>query len=148
MSALTSDEIKSCKVFFSHFDKSRSNYLSQWELLCALEAMGYAPTTQTMQSVHTHTHSNNGVDFASFLKAIVVQRDAERRLISDSDFLAAFMALGGQKDGSGSISVEKLRRAIKEEFGLQVKVEEMVEELGQTNEEGKLDLREFKALFS
>ena len=76
-----------------------------------------------------------------------MQRDIEKRQDNEADFLSAFLAMGGLPDRSGSVSSDKLRKVIKEDFALTFKIDELLEDLD-TETDGQLNYHEFKQLFS
>ena len=45
---------------------------------------------------------------------------------SDADLLDAFVAMGGQPDGDGSIDADKLIATIKEEFEMTIDIEGLI----------------------
>lgn len=71
----------------------------------------------------------------------------EKRNDHEGDFLAAFVAMGGGADAGGSVQAERLRKVIKEDFGLTFKIDELLEDL-QPQQEGQVNYKEFKVLFS
>lgn len=76
-----------------------------------------------------------------------MQREIEKRADNETDFLAAFVAMGGSADRSGVVSSDKLRKVIKEDFALTFKIDELLEDLD-TEQDGMLNYNEFKQLFS
>jgi hypothetical protein len=61
--------------------------------------------------------------------------------------LALVVVQGGGADRSGSVSSDKLRKVIKEDFALTFKIDELLEDLD-TESDGLLNYSEFKQLFS
>lgn len=144
---MTQEEMKSCRVFFNNFDRSKSGTINGWELQIALEAMGQNPQEEDIRGIISQlgAEKTGTLDFTQFLKAIQMQREIEKRQDNESDFLAAFVAMGGGADRAGSVSSDKLRKVIKEDFGLTFKIDELLEDL---ESDGALTYGEFKQLFS
>jgi len=149
VAGMTAEEMKSCRVFFNNFDRTKTGTINSWELQIALEAMGQNPNEDQIKTIMTQLGAiqTGCIDFNQFLKAIQLQRDLEKRLDNEADFLAAFVAMGGHPDRSGTVSSDKLRRVIKDDFGLTFKIDELLEDLD-SESDGALNYQEFKQLFS
>jgi hypothetical protein len=50
-SGMTQEEMKSCRVFFNNFDRSKSGTINGWELQIALEAMGQNPQEEDIKTI-------------------------------------------------------------------------------------------------
>jgi len=140
--------MKSCRSFFNSFDRAKSGTINGWELQIALEAMGQNPQEDDIRSIMAQlgAEKTGTLDFTQFLKAIQLQREFDKRNDNESDFLSAFVAMGGGADRSGVVSSERLRRVIKDDFNLTFKIE-LLEDLD-TEQDGVLNYQEFKQLFS
>lgn len=86
------------------------------------------------------------LEFAQFLKAIEIQKQVETKEGAEADLLDAFVAMGGNKDTTGTIEATKLAKVIKDDFGLKIKIDELLHELD-TNNNGEVNYEEFKFLF-
>ena len=86
------------------------------------------------------------VEFAEFLRCIQNQKEKLAAKADDTETVAAFVALGGQKDMTGSISTEKLTAIVKD-FGLTIDIEKLISEIGK-DRSGQVDYEEFKALLA
>ena len=62
------------------------------------------------------------------------------------DYARAFVALGGSKDQTGSISTEKLCDVVKD-FGLTIDIEKLIHDIDKDGS-GQVDYEEFKALLA
>jgi len=144
---LTPDEIKQCKVFFKTFDRDGSQSLNKWELRLALEAMGQNPTDAEIDIIISEIDlSVNGkVEFNEFLKALKLNKQIEKQPSAEQDLIDAFVAMGGKPDTSGFIPAEQLRKVIKDDFALTIKIEELLDDLEPTND-GFVNFEEFKTL--
>ena len=59
----------------------------------------------------------------------------------------AFVAFGGTRDKSGSIDNQRLIKTVRDDFGLTVKIERLLEELDK-DRDGKISYSEFASLFA
>ena len=75
---------------------------------------------------------------------IETKRENERGS-SDEDLLDAFVAMGGQSDGDGSIDADKLIATIKEEFEMTINIEELIRAVDEDGS-GEIEFDEFKML--
>lgn len=141
------DEIKQCKLFFKTFDRDSSQSLNRWELRLALEAMGQNPTDADIDCIMADidTSKNGKVEFAEFLKALQLNKKIEKKPNSEQDLIDAYVAMGGKADKSGLINAEQLSKVIKDDFGLTIRIEELMEEQD-FNNEGFVNFEEFKQL--
>ena len=55
-----------------------------------------------------------------------LSRKKNQSATNEEDTLDAFVAMGGQPDGDGSIDAEKLIRIIKEEFEMTIDIEKLI----------------------
>jgi len=85
------------------------------ELKATLNAMGQNPTEEEIfQMISQVDDDNSGeIEFAEFLKVIENQKASAAKANDETDTIEAFVALGGQTDKTGAISVEKLRAVVK-----------------------------------
>lgn len=147
VAGLTAEEIKQCKVFFKTFDRDANGSVDVWELRLALEALGQNPTDVWLhEMIRELDSSGNGkLEFPEFLKALQLQKKNERKRDAEADLIDAFVAMGGEKDKSGFISAESLHKVIKDDFGLTIKIDELLDDLD-TNNDGFVNFEEFKTL--
>ena len=59
----------------------------------------------------------------------------------------AFVAMGGQEDGDGSIDANRLIRIIKEEFEMTIDIEALIAEVDEDGS-GEIEFDEFKELLA
>ena len=59
----------------------------------------------------------------------------------------AFVACGGNADMSGSVETKKLTKIIKDDFGLTIDIERMIDMIDK-DKSGKIEYDEFKALLT
>mmetsp|Transcript_23244 Transcript_23244/g.31686 ORF Transcript_23244/g.31686 Transcript_23244/m.31686 type:complete len:108 (-) Transcript_23244:81-404(-) len=88
---------------------------------------------------------NSGKILYSQFKMLVQAKREEEKGTSDEDLLDAFVAMGGQPDGEGSIDADKLIRTIKTEFEMTIDIEKLIEEIDEDGS-GQIEFDEFKAL--
>eukprot|EP00002_Diphylleia_rotans_P002899 TRINITY_DN1189_c0_g1_i1.p1 TRINITY_DN1189_c0_g1~~TRINITY_DN1189_c0_g1_i1.p1 ORF type:complete len:136 (-),score=41.35 TRINITY_DN1189_c0_g1_i1:297-704(-) len=121
---LTQEEIDKCREAFDAFDKDNSGSIDMWELRGILQAMGQDPTEEELfQMISEVDDDGSGcIEFSEFLKVIASQKAQSVQVDDDSDTVDAFVAMGGNPDKTGQISVDKLIKTIKE-FGLTIDIE-------------------------
>jgi len=147
VAGLTPEEIKQCKVFFKTFDRDGNGSVDSWELRLALEALGQSPTDEMLNSMMTELDSsqNGKLEFPEFLKALQLQKKNERKRDAEADLVDAFVAMGGNRDRTGFINAESLRKVIKDDFSLTIKIDELLDDLD-TDDDGFVNFEEFKTL--
>jgi len=59
----------------------------------------------------------------------------------------AFIALGGGEDKTGTIDNKRLAKLVRDDFGLTIKLDKLIEELD-IDKDGKINFTEFKILFN
>ena len=64
---------------------------------------------------------------------------------SESELLDAFIAMGGEEDGEGSIDAELLIQVIKHDFQMTIDIEALIMEIDEDGS-GEIEFDEFKAL--
>lgn len=86
-------------------------------------------------------------EFAEFLRVITNQRSRRLEADDDTDMLDAFMACGGNADKSGCVERSTLVRIIKQDFGLEIDIEELIDAID-ADGSGEIEFGEFKELLS
>ena len=145
---LSVEEIESCRQAFNTFDKDGSGTIDANELKATLEALGQSPTAEEIFLMISEVDEDNSgeIEFAEFLRCIQNQKAKLAAKADDSETVAAFAALGGSKDQSGSISSAKLCAVVKD-FGLTIDIEKLIQEIDKDGS-GQVDYEEFKALLA
>ena len=64
---------------------------------------------------------------------------------SEEELLQAFVAMGGEPDGDGSIDADKLIDIIKNKFEMTIDIENLIEEIDEDGS-GEIEFDEFKQL--
>ena len=152
--ALSQEEIDSCRDAFLAFDKDGSGTIDHWELKMVLEAMGQKPSEEEIFQMIAEVDNNasNSIDFSEFLQVMISQK----KKASDgesSDIIDAWVAVGGTRpkaegeEPSGFVDNNKLIKIIKEDFGLPIDIEKLLEELDEDSS-GTIDFMEFKQLLN
>lgn len=146
---LSQEEIDGCREAFSAFDKDRSGTIDVWELRQVLEAMGQKPTEEELFQMISEVdeHMSGSIDFAEFLKVIENQKERAENFDDESDMIDAFVACGGQSDKSGHVKRETLIRIIKQDFGLTIDIEELINKVDSVGN-GEIEFDDFKTLLS
>jgi len=148
VSILTKTEVEKSHEAFVAFDKDQNNYIDRNELKSVLEEMGQKPNDEeVIKMIHEVDSTSSGkIYFNDFLKVIayhkLCQRDSD-----DSDTLDAFVAMGGNADGSGKIDASKLIGIIRQDFGMTIDIQKLIEEID-IDGSGEIEYNEFKALLS
>ena len=148
ISILSKTEIEKSNEAFVAFDKDGNGYIDRNELKAVLEEMGQKPNDDEVTKMINEVDTTNSgkIYFKDFLKVIayhkVCQRDND-----DSDTLDAFVAMGGNPDGSGKIDASKLIGIVKDEFGMTIDIKRLIEEID-IDGSGSIEYVEFKALLS
>ncbi|KAA0157597.1 hypothetical protein FNF27_00520 [Cafeteria roenbergensis] len=146
---LTQEEVKGCRDAFLAFDVDRSGTIDVWELKSVLEAMGQRPTEDELFSLISEVDSDfsGTIDFSEFLRIIEKQKEKATAHNDEQDFIDAFVACGGNEDKSGVVKKETLVKIIKEDFGLTIDIEELIDAVD-TDKSGEIEYDEFKSLLS
>lgn len=146
---LTQEEIDGCRDAFLAFDRDRSGTIDVWELRQVLEAMGQRPTEEELFQMISEVDENmsGSIDFSEFLKVIENQKERAENFDDESDMADAFVACGGAADKSGHVKRDTLIKIIKDDFGLTINIEELINEIDK-DQSGEIEYEEFKALLS
>ena len=65
------------------------------------------------------------ISYAQF-KHVIAEQKKNQSATNEEDTLDAFVAMGGEPDGDGSIDAAKLIRIIKEEFEMTIDIEKLI----------------------
>lgn len=146
---LAQDEIDACREAFLAFDKNTNGTIDVWELRKVLEAMGQQPTEEELFQMISEVDSQmrGAIDFADFLMVIDNQKDRAAQYDDDSDMIDAFVACGGNTDKSGHVKRDVLIKIVKEDFGLTIDIEEIINKLD-VDGSGEIEFEEFKAILT
>merc|ERR1711972_1204637 len=140
--------IQKCREAFNTFDQDGSGTIDTQEMKLLLEAIGEAPSEEELFRFMADVDEDGTgeIEFAEFLRAFEKQRGGAQELEDELDTLDAFVALGGNPDKTGFIDTQRLVHVVKDEFGMTIKIERLIEELDK-DKDGKLNYSEFAALF-
>ena len=113
-----------------------------------LEAIGENPTEEELFRFMADVDEGGKgeIEFSEFLRAFEKQRGGLVDPEAEAEILDAFVALGGNKDKSGFIDSSNLIRVVRDEFGMTVKLDKLMEELD-LDHDGKISFSEFQNLF-
>ena len=112
-----------------------------------LNALGQSPTDEDLFNMIREVDEDESgeIEIEEFM--MVVQKTKEQEQKSDDgDLLAAFVAMGGNDDGSGSVSVEKLVNTLND-FELAIDLGRMLQEVDK-DKSGAIDYGEFSMLLN
>ena len=133
------------EAFFA-FENDTPGYIDTKNLKDALERVGEKVTEdETFRMISIADPENSGrLQFSDF-KSLVLQKREDERGSSEEDLLDAFVAMGGQPDGEGSIDADKLISTIKKEFEMTIDIEKLIAEVD-SDTSGLIEFDEFKEL--
>jgi len=132
----------------SDVDDDGSGTIDTGEMKLLLEAIGEAPTEEELFHFMADVDEDGTgeIEFAEFLQAFEKQRGGAQVVEDELDTIDAFVALGGASDKTGFIDTAKLIKVVKDEFGMTIKIDRLIEELDKDRDQ-KLNYDEFAALF-
>merc|ERR1712151_400158 len=135
--------IQKCREAFNTFDQDGSGTIDTQEMKLLLEAIGEAPTEEELFRFMADVDEDGTgeIEFAEFLRAFEKQRGGVAEL-NELDTIDAFVALGGNADKSGFVDTDRLISVVKDEFGMTLKIERLIEDLDK-DKDGKLNFAEF-----
>ena len=145
---LTKEEQNKCWEAFSAFDKDNSGFIDANELRIVLEMMGQKTTEEEIFRMIAEADSENTgqINFEQFKKVISEQKK-NQSLTNEEDTLDAFVAMGGQPNGEGSIDAEKLIQIIKYDFEMTIDIEKLIKDIDEDGS-GEIEYDEFRNLLS
>lgn len=113
------------------FDKDKSGCIDVWELRQVLEAMGQKPTEEELFQMISEVDENmsGAIEFSEFIRVIEKQKERAARFDDETDLIDAFVACGGNADKTGCVSRDRLVRIIKVDFGLNIEIEHLIDQL-------------------
>ena len=145
---LTKEEEEKCKEAFNAFDKDNSGFIDANELRIVLEMMGQKTTEEEIfwMIAEADSEQTGQITYNHFRKVIADQKK-NQSLTNEEDTLDAFVAMGGEPDGAGSIDAEKLIRIIKQDFEMTIDIEKLINDIDEDGS-GKIEYGEFRNLLS
>lgn len=113
---------------FMQFDVEQVGHMATSDLKNALEMLGEKVSDRLIFKMIASADPENTGKLAYYqFKSIVMEKRENEQGSSDADLLDAFVAMGGQPDGDGSIDADKLIATIKEEFEMTIDIEGLIE---------------------
>ena len=121
--------------------------MNVWDLKHVMTSLGYRPTDGELFNLISGVDTDHtGIIYFSDFVAIIERQKVLNKGDDDDLLLDAFIACGaGNK--SGIVKRETLVKVIKEDFGLTVDIEAMIQQYD-PNGDGELAFEEFKKLLS
>lgn len=143
---LTNEEIGDCREAFANFDIDGSGRIDISEVRAALQSLGQNPSDEDLFLMMSQVDDDGSgeLEFPEFLKIMEGRKRHIEDLDDESDTIAAFCALGGNSDKTGTVATEKLRKVI-EDFGLTIDIENLIRDTDRDNS-GLIDYSEFKLM--
>lgn len=113
-----------------------------------LEAIGENPTEEELFRFMADVDEGGKgeIEFSEFLRAFEKQRGGHVDPDEEADTIDAFVSLGGNPDRTGFIENTKLIKVVRDEFGMTIKLDRLIEELD-IDKDGKISFTEFQNLF-
>ena len=97
--------------------------------------------------IHENSLGHKGyIDPMDFLQMIAYQKKQYLKK-AKKDTLAAFIAVGGNMDGTGQVEVTKLVEILKEEFQMTINIDKLMAMLD-IDGSGKIEFNEFSELLN
>ena len=87
------------------------------------------------------------ISLKQFKHVVLENKKLQSQQSNDEDTLDVFVAMGGEKDGEGSIDAEKLIRIIKEDFEMTIDIEKLIKEIDEDGS-GEIEFDELQKLLS
>lgn len=91
--------------------------------------------------------NSGAIEFPEMIQVLEKQKQQEAKAGDETDTVDAFVALGGNRDCTGTIAVNKLRDVC-HDFGLTVDVDELLRNANVSTNSGSLDFSQFKRALS
>ena len=92
------------------------------------------------------SENTGSIDYNQFKKVIAEQKKSQS-LTNEEDTLDAFVAMGGEPDGEGSIDADKLIRIIRDEFEMTIDIVKLINDIDEDGS-GEIEYDEFRNLLS
>lgn len=145
---LTKEEDAKCFEAFSAFDKDSSGKIDANELRIVLEMMGQKTTEEEIFRMIAEADAENTgeISYAQF-RHVIAEQKKNQSASNEEDTLDAFVAMGGQEDGEGSIDAQKLIDIIKNEFEMTIDIEKLINDIDEDGS-GEIEYDEFRNLLS
>jgi len=156
MASLTQEEIDMCRQAFVKFDNKRKKFdanergtIDLWNLRQVLEFMGQSPTETDVFSmiIEAEEDAQGSIGFAEFVHIMELQKVRSLNADHQGDMADAFIACGGDEDLGGCVKRETLIQIVKEEFGLPINIEELINQID-ADGSGEIEFDEFEELLS
>lgn len=112
---------------FMAYDYDQNGSISTHDIRFALDRLGESISdNDTFRLISRADPENIGsIQFNDFKLFVQEKREAEKGT-SEDDLLDAFVAMGGQPDGDGSIDADKLITTIKRDFEMTIDIENLI----------------------
>jgi calmodulin len=92
---------------------------------------------------------SGSIDFGEFLKVVEQKKERAENFDDEDDLIDAFVACGGNEDKTGCVEKETMVRIIKQDFGLTIDIEELIQKIiADTDGSGRIEYGEFSVLLS
>ena len=112
---------------FMKYDEKREDFMAAKDFKQAMDDMGDSVNEKMLNFMLMTADPNNSgqISFDAFKSLIIKKRESERGS-TDAELLDAFVAMGGEEDGEGSIDAAKLIQVIKHDFQMTIDIEALI----------------------
>lgn len=146
---MTPEEEEKSRQAFEVFDRDRTGYIDFKKMRIVLESMGH--TRLSEREVHRMIEKADCENYGHLtlgqFKRIIAQQKHNKKIRHEQETLDAFVAMGGQEDGSGSIDSQILINVIKNDFKMTIDIEKLLKDLDRDGS-GQISYDEFRYLLS
>ncbi|CEM08007.1 unnamed protein product [Vitrella brassicaformis CCMP3155] len=157
LSVIEEDVLETIRKEFVAMDKEMSGAIDVKDLPKLLDVLGVghhgADETGAMHAEDVYhflsyieQDDEGRITYAEFVEAFKKMRESQLKMESDLDTLAAWTALGGHEDGSGSLDTALLVKMVRDDFQLPDEVVGFVKRLDYNNR-GHIDYDGFCEIF-
>jgi Ca2+-binding EF-hand superfamily protein len=144
---MTQEEEEKCWEAFSAMDRDGNGYINQKELRIMLEVLGNTKLSKRdvkRVMVEADLENYGNIRFPQF-KRIISQQKQNNAIINELDTFDAFVAMGGDPSGAGSIDAPKLIKILRDDFEMTIDIEKLIKDIDEDGS-GAIEYEEFRKL--
>ena len=146
---LSPEEEEKCRQVFAVFDRDGAGHIDARKMRIVLESMGHHGVSDRdlQRMLEKADLENYGHITLGQFKRLISRKKNNPKLLNEEETLDAFIAMGGEESGEGTIDTETLVKVLKQDFEMTVDIEQMIKNLDK-DMSGKIDYDEFRYLLS
>eukprot|EP00826_Nyctotherus_ovalis_P011644 TRINITY_DN13029_c0_g2_i4.p2 TRINITY_DN13029_c0_g2~~TRINITY_DN13029_c0_g2_i4.p2 ORF type:complete len:166 (+),score=55.70 TRINITY_DN13029_c0_g2_i4:140-637(+) len=144
--SLSPIEIDEAEGVFRALDNDNNGFIEPQDIKAAMDLLKIKLSEENWEELKNGINSQEDtrIDLEYFLD--LFQKYKRLSIKAEDDVpLMVFISMGGNPDKSGSISADKLRSIIKEEFQMTIDIEKLLKEID-TDGSGSIEYEELKGL--